>query len=155
MKPLSNIEIEKMLKGVSNFRGVFSKDMLPKEINKSESTVVNLQDFFAGPGTHWVAIFNAADSNDVEYFDSFGLVPANEIVAYMKTSRKNLIFNDSQIQNMDSIMCGWFCVYFIKERYNGKTPQEILMDFHDNPSRFNEMFMQFLSHIKDGNLLRS
>ena len=35
-----------------NYRGTFSNDMLPKTIKKNEANVVNLQDYFAGDGTH-------------------------------------------------------------------------------------------------------
>ena len=40
-KPLSNFEIDDILKSISNFRGVFSKDMLPKHM-KAESTLQNV-----------------------------------------------------------------------------------------------------------------
>ena len=35
-KPLSNVEIENVMKDrkISNFRGVYSKDMLPKKMRK-------------------------------------------------------------------------------------------------------------------------
>ena len=57
--PLSNIQIDKIMKKVNNYVGTFSKDMLPKKIDKNASLIVNLQDYFAGGGTHWIAIYNS------------------------------------------------------------------------------------------------
>ena len=60
-----------------NYGGTFSKDILPKTMNKNKATVVNLQDYFAVDGTHCVCIYNNEKSDKIEYFDSFGLVPPN------------------------------------------------------------------------------
>ena len=40
------------------YRGTFSKNVLPKTIKKNEATVVNLQNYFVGDGTHWGCIYN-------------------------------------------------------------------------------------------------
>jgi len=46
------------MKNCDNYRGTFSKDMLLQTMDKNESTIVNLQDYFAGTGTHGVCIYN-------------------------------------------------------------------------------------------------
>ena len=51
MKPLTNLEIDKIITKYNNYRGTFSKHMLPKTMMKNEATVVNLH---VGDGTHWV-----------------------------------------------------------------------------------------------------
>ena len=43
MRPLSNVDIEDILKGITNFSGVYSKDMIPKRIEEDESAVINTQ----------------------------------------------------------------------------------------------------------------
>ena len=83
----------------------------------------------------------------VEYFDSFGLVPPNEVIKYVKTTNKNIIYNDLQIQNMNSILCGYYCIYYIKKQNEGRTADEVLLDFHDKPTEFNEKFMKFYVDI--------
>ena len=40
-------------------------------MKKNKATVVNLKDYFAGDGTHWVCIYGDEKSDKVEYFDSF------------------------------------------------------------------------------------
>ena len=42
--------------GIKHFRGVFSRDRLPKKIRK-ECGIINLDDI-QGPGTHWVCYRN-------------------------------------------------------------------------------------------------
>ena len=140
------MDIDRILSG-GNYRGTFSKDMLPKRINKSESIIVNLQDYFAGSGTHWVCVYNDQGSGNVEYFDSFGLVPPNEVIEYMRTSNKNIIYNDTQIQNINSILCEFYCVYYVLERNKRRKPNEILSDFHQKPTAFNEAFMQYFANF--------
>ena len=110
MKPFTNLEIDKIMTKYDNYPGTFSKDMLPRTMKKNEATVVNLQDYCAGDGTHWVCIYNDEKSDKAEYFDSFELVPPNEVIKYMETTNKSIIYNDQQIQNMNSILCGYYCI---------------------------------------------
>ena len=121
--------------------------MLPKTMKKNEATVVNLQDYFASDGTHRVCIYNDEKLDEVEYFDSFGLVIPNEVIKYMKTTNKSIIYNDSQIQNMNSILCGYYCMYYIEQRNEGQTADEVLLHFHNKPMEFKEKFMKFYVDI--------
>ena len=52
-KPLSRLDLNDWVKelGIKKFRGVFSRDNLPKNIRKEECGIINLDDF-SGPGTH-------------------------------------------------------------------------------------------------------
>ena len=84
----SNFDIESFLKSVTNFHGVYSKDMLPKWIGEDESVVINTQDYLDGGGTHWVCVVNQPDSNDAEYFDSFGVQPGDVVVDLDEKVRK-------------------------------------------------------------------
>ena len=70
--PLTNIDISKILKYISHFRGVFTRDILPNRIFKLESGVINT-DTIRGDGKHWVCYYNDSKSKYIEYFDSFGL----------------------------------------------------------------------------------
>ena len=94
--------------------------MLPKRIGEDESVVINTQDYLDGSGTHWVCVVSQPDSNDAEYFDSFGVHSSDVVVGYMKTSGKGLVYGDNHIQDVDSIMCGYYVCYFILERAKGR-----------------------------------
>ena len=80
--------------GIKHFRGICSRDGLPKKIRK-ECGIINVDDI-TGPGTHWVCYRNldggstsrspqnppAAWSGVIEYFDPFGLIMPNEVLDY-------------------------------------------------------------------------
>lgn len=139
-KPLSNFDIENIVKKlkIKNFRGVFSKDMLPIKMKGDESTIINIQDYLDGGGTHWVCVYNGWNRADCIYFDSFGMKPSDVVIRYMKTAGKGVVYNSGHIQNMDSIMCGYWCIYVINELYKGRSFIDILMDFDFNGSNKNE-----------------
>ena len=70
---LSNFDIQKIAKHleIPNFKGVFTRDQLPKKIGNKEAGIVNLNTSNE-PGSHWVAYFR--DGSKKIYFDSFGQV---------------------------------------------------------------------------------
>jgi len=111
-------------------------------MNKNESIIINLENYFEGGGTHWVCIYNDPKSNDIEYFDSFGLTPPGIILKYLKSSnKKGVTYNSSEIQNLNSFMCGYYCCYYIMERFNGRKPIDLLLTFDQKPTLFNEKFI--------------
>ncbi|KAF0686841.1 Uncharacterized protein FWK35_00033694, partial [Aphis craccivora] len=56
----------------NHFRGVFSRDSLPKKPHVIECGTLNL-DISSGDGSHWVACHKNKDK--IIYFDSFGDLP--------------------------------------------------------------------------------
>ena len=137
MKPLSNIDISQKLKYIPHFRGVYTRDILPKRILKLECGVINT-DTINGNGKHWVCYYNDPKSKYIEFLDSFGLSPSKEILNYLETSGKDILYNSSQLQANNSIKCGYYCVYFIKERNKGKSMYDILYSFNQEPTNYNE-----------------
>ena len=65
---LTNFEIQKYYQNEPSFKGVYSRDNLPKI--KYEAYVINF-DEYSDIGTHQVALY--VINNDVTYFDSFGV----------------------------------------------------------------------------------
>ena len=59
------------------------------------------------------------NDDDVYYFDSFGVehIP-NEIRKFI--GNKNIITNIYRVQACDSIMCEYFCIWFINFMLKGK-----------------------------------
>ena len=105
---LSNYDIVKIIQsqGVDDFNGVYMKDQLPDRLQRG-SYIVNLQSSKDGKGTHWVSLYYTP--NFSYYYDSFGFVPPieiqNKIIPY--------IYNDNEIQDIDSTACGFYCVAFV------------------------------------------
>ena len=125
-KPLNNFELERWVKqlGIKHFRGVYSRDNLPNQINEPEVGIINL-DNHIGPGTHWVCYRND-DKNVCEYFDSFGLIMPTEIQKYLQTSGEKIIYSTDEIQERDSVLCGYWFLYYLLERQKGKSILDIL-----------------------------
>ena len=89
--------------GIENFRDIFSRNALPKNIGK-ESGIINPDDI-QGPGTHWVCYRNL--DSFVEYFHPFGLIMPHEAYHYLATSGKRQIYFQDELQNRDSVLCGY------------------------------------------------
>ena len=61
-------------------------------------------DDFIGPGTHWVCYYNNY------YFDPFGMPLPLEVKKYIN----NIKYNDIQYQDIKSVLCGYYYLYFLK-----------------------------------------
>ena len=66
------------------------------------------------------------DENICEYFDSFGLSIPFEVEEYLMKSGKNLFYSPDEIQERSSVLCGYWCLYYLFERQNGKGIFEVL-----------------------------
>ena len=128
-KPLSNIDLLQWVTqlGIKYFRGIYSRDNLPQKIHKLETGIINLYDSTGG-GSHWVCYRNV-DKQFCEYFDPFGLIMPNEIKHYLKTSGKKMVYSSDEIQERDSVLCGYWCLYYLLERQKGRS----LLDVIHNP----------------------
>jgi len=111
----------------TKFIGVFSKDELPDKLNENENLIINLDDH-DGNGTHWTCIYND-DGEYCQYFDSYGFPPPDLAINFMRTSNKKIAYSTSQIQMSNSILCGYYCMYFINERDKGKSMYDIIYSF--------------------------
>lgn len=117
---------------VPNYRGCFMSDELkglkPKE---TENMIINY-DKNDGEGTHWVCLIKSKNLPYNFFFDSFGSPPSTEIEEYMLSSKKPIVYNSSQIQDISSDSCGWYCMQVIKEFNASKGIYDIL--YHFDPS---------------------
>lgn len=154
---LSNFEIDALLKDIPGYMGTYMKDQLHKipvadlrttSANRSRnapnlSAVINLDDS-SRPGTHWVAIVIDYKLPFTEYFDSYGLQPPIEVIKFLRkyTAAMGLVkperFQDTQLQEDNSDLCGYYCAYYIKERAKGVMPEPLLERFDQRPSPRNE-----------------
>ena len=77
--------------------------------------------------THWIALFSKR--SEIVYFDSFGVeyIP-EEIKEFI--GNENIKANIFQVQENNSIMCGYFCIGFIDFMLAG----EKLTDFTTHPA---------------------
>lgn len=115
--------------------------MFKGSVKALESAVINLDDS-TGPGTHFSCYYNDPQGKHIEYFDSYGAVPPKNIEKYLRTSGKKIAWNTSQYQPIDSVLCGFYCIYFIQERAKGNTMFEVLSKFDINDPEANDMFIR-------------
>ena len=134
---LTNFEIQKYYYNQPRFNGAYLRDNPPKI--KDGAYVLNL-DEYSDIRTRWIALYVL--SNDVTYFDSFGVehIP-QEIKAFI--GNKNIKTNIFRIQAYDSIMCGYFCIEFIDFTLAGKT----LTDFTNLKKDDDIILNYFLNNV--------
>ena len=113
--PLSNIFINNLLKNFKNFEGCYSKDQIPL-IENNKSLIFNLQSSDES-GSHWDSL--SRKNNNIFIFDSFGIgdIPNNLYKIY---KNYNIITNIYRLQNLDSNLCGLFCVLFCLYKVDSK-----------------------------------
>lgn len=109
---MNTIEIETLAKIlIPKFDGVFPIDQLPVKRKKSFTFILNI-DSHNLPGTHWIAVI--VRSNRTGFiFDSFGLAPPLTLQQWLNKRGIQWSINTQQVQPSDSIMCGYYCIYFL------------------------------------------
>ena len=109
-KPLSNLGIIDAAKrlSVNGFRGVFLRDIIPKKAKLNECGILNL-DSSSGDGTHWVMWFKKG--KDMFYFDSYGVQPPSELIAYLKSP---IFYNGELVQQNGEVFYGHLCLFTLK-----------------------------------------
>ena len=50
----------------------------------------------------------------------------NDVLKYLQTSGEKIIYSTDEIQERDSVLCGYWCLYYLLERQNGKSINEII-----------------------------
>ena len=112
---LTNFEIQKCYQNEPRFKGVYSRNKLPKKI-KDGPYIINL-DEYAEVGRHWIAL--CCRRSETVYFNSFGVEHVPEETKKF-IGIKNLIANILRVQANNSIICGYFCIGFIYLMLAGK-----------------------------------
>ena len=93
---------------------------------KDRAFVINI-DEYSDIGTYWIALY--ALNNNVTYFDVFGVehIP-KEIKAFIRNKNtKGTIF---RVKAYDSIICGYFCIWFIDFMLAEKTLSDLPCFLH-------------------------
>jgi len=131
-------EIRRALRILPQFDDVYSIDTLPP---RPHGLLICNLDPAHCPGTHWVAIY--VDGNYGEYFDSIGRAPPDSIRKYLDRwcgSANNWIFNDRQVQSVNSRLCGHYCIYYCTLRSNAISLREIVTSLSKDTA-FNDVLV--------------
>ena len=137
---MNSLQIDSILSKNSHtkklFRGVYGSDTIKQFHTYPYTLVVNTQKI-SQPGEHWVGIY-VKNANDIEYFDSFGEPPNNEIQKFTKNF-KNIKINSKKLQSDFDNSCGPFVIYFIVQRSRGKKFDTIVNRLFDP---YNDSFVK-------------
>ena len=141
---LSNFDIVDIIhsQGVDDFHGVYMKDQLPDRLERG-SYIVNLASSTdQNGGTHWVCFYYTPTFS--YYFDSFGFIAPLQV----QNKIKPYMYNDLEIQDIDSTACGFYCVAFVlylnKKMNIEKAFMEFINLFGENTERNEAILHQLL-----------
>ena len=91
-----------------------------------------------GNGTHWTCLINL--NNTIIYFDSYGGPPPMSVLDKTKKYKRRF-HNSIQIQQFNSNVCGYYCIYVITELLcNHKSFVDIITSFSNNMNE-NDQFI--------------
>ena len=99
----------------SELQRIYNYPIYPKNSKiYSDKGFVNIGDYQNG-GSHWCAFY--MKDNKSYYFDSFG---GNSDKFLLKQLPKPIIYHNYKIQDINSFLCGSYCLYFfyLIERMN-------------------------------------
>jgi hypothetical protein len=114
-----------------SFRGVLPCDKLKnlEPVEKFPTAVIANTDPSGEKGEHWVCYYFDKDGN-TEYFDSYGIQPVNcDLFKFWKENGKNQTWNTTQLQGMNSTVCGHWCLAFLTNRSRGQSMEEFVNRF--------------------------
>lgn len=138
--PLSNHELMAWVNclEIPNFKGIYSRnEFMPK---KHSPCIINLDDM-GSQGTHWVCCAPGG-KNILWYFDSFGMHYPKEYEKRAKQDNKKVIYDNIPYQNIYSVRCGYYVLYFLHRWALGEDFYDILKRFHIYNTNYNEKFIK-------------
>ena len=137
--PMSNFDLLEWCKYLNiPIKNVLSRDQKVPHDHKQTLFIYNLEPSYMG-GSHWIATY--AKNNVINYFDSFGLPPFEEMLNHAKRQNVTLLHQNQQLQTLYSTVCGYFCLYFLNEMNKGVDYFDLLQVFGTDTIK-NEAFLE-------------
>ena len=135
----------------------YFKDELPLNLKSNVGYIINLEDEEdengdPNTGSHWCALYIREYPNEKReaiYFDPYGTGCPQDVEKSMKkTLGKSIPHTTKQIQDLNSDMCGWFCLAFL---YYLHTYPKRTKDLYQDVSNFLSFFDDL---SKDENMIK-
>jgi len=117
---------------------VLSRDRTVPHNHKQAMFIYNLEPSYMSE-SHWIATY--VKDNVINYFDSFGMPPFQEIVDHVKKKNWTLLHQNQWIQHLNTTTCGYFCLYFLSEMHKGVDYFDLLHLFSFDTMK-NEKFIE-------------
>jgi hypothetical protein len=138
---MDTLQVENLLRADCKlstiFDGVFASDCLPMFCGGGDTGLVMNLDPSSQSGSHWVSIY--IQNGRGEYFDSYGMAPPlEEFLSFLKRNSTSWSYNKQELQSLDSMVCGHYCIWFLSERARGRSMQNIVQQFSNTDTRWND-----------------
>ena len=138
--PMSNFDLLDWCKYLNiPINNVLSREESSPHNHKQALFIYNLEPSYMS-GSHWVATY--VKNGIINYFDSFGMPPFQEIVNHAKRKNMTLSHQSDQIQNLMTTTCGYFCLYFLNEMSKGRSYYDLLKVFNSHNTMENEKYIE-------------
>ena len=131
---ISNHNIDNILQHITNYNGCYAKDQIHNL--KNGFYVFNLEDI-EEDGSHWTMLYK--DDNNIIYIDSFGIILPDTILKLCKNHQ--IKYSSHHIQNIKSLNCGFYSIYFILQINHGIDILNILLKFSNDGSIKNDKIL--------------
>ena len=102
--------------------GVFARDEIPKPPPNRKCLFICNTDSSHKPGSHWVVLCINGKGERL-YFDAYGLPP---MYSEFRQFLKNYVYNDVQLQEPFSTVCGHYCVLFARYMFAEYSMEQIV-----------------------------
>ena len=122
-------------------KSVLSRDQTVPHQHKLALFIYNLEPSYMR-GSHWCATY--VKNNVINYFDSFGLPPFQELVDHAKRENVTLLHQESTntepLYSSDVRVLSVF--YFLNEMNKGKDYFDITTTYSERDTNYNEKFIE-------------
>ncbi len=110
-KQLTNFDLMDIAKLMNiKLNAVLMKDQATNKMPNGYY-IFNLENSNQG-GSHWVGLVKKS-KKAYYYCDPYGIPPPQTMLDLLQCNESHLFYNDTQIQHIDSILCGYFCLVFL------------------------------------------
>ena len=121
--PVSNHDLLALCKYLKiPIKDVLSRDQTVPHIRQA-LFIYNLEPSYMR-GSHWVATY--VKDGIISYFDSFGMPPFQELVDHARKKNLTILHKTTRMQNINTTICGYFCLYFLNEMNRGQSYYDLL-----------------------------
>jgi hypothetical protein len=154
---LTNFDLQDKLSKLSiPIVGIFNKDEFTSMTPRQGYYIVNLDDDVDSQGmqkegTHWTAF--VIEGNKACYMDSFGFDAPRQVDTFLQKYKPYAV-STKHIQNIETIICGSYVLYFIWFIHNNRgTPlikrfDKFLSQSSHDPKKNRELLQKHLAKLK-------
>ena len=129
-------------------KSVLSRDQTVPHNHKLALFIYNTGPSYT-KGFHWVSTY--VKDNVINYFDSFGMPPIQELVDHAKRKNLTLLHQDQQIQNLYSSVCGYYVLYFLNEMHKGVDYLDLLEPFTRDTKYNDDLIGKYFKRLEKKN----